>query len=251
MAIPSTGAVSLQDVEDEFGGTGAISLSEYYRGNTYENNVSGNNTGVPQSGTIRLSNFRGSELQRYITYYIVGSGGGGGYGVGDGGGSGSAADGGNSTLTYGSTTITANGGDGGGNGNVSRLSGDQAGHNANISDGYYKDFGSSGGVTGNNSSASAGSGFVAGGSGGGGDAPSDYDRSGNAGEGGDAGIQQTGTVYLSVGASISYTLGSGGAGSTGPTNGAAGRDGAVVIIQNGSEVVYTGGSGNSGSYTVT
>ena len=42
-----------------------------------------------------------------------------------------------------------------------------------------------------------------------------------------------------MGASISYTLGSGGAGSTGGFQGAVGRDGAVVIIQNGTEVVHT------------
>jgi len=66
MAIPATGSVSLQNIEDEFGGTGEISLSEYYRGNTYESAVSGNNTAVPQSGSIKFSQFRGSELKRYI-----------------------------------------------------------------------------------------------------------------------------------------------------------------------------------------
>ena len=247
MAISATGSVSLQDVEDEFGGSGTISLSEYYRSNTY-GTVSGNNTTVPQSGQIKLSQFRGTEKKAYITYYLCGAGGGGGYGVGDGGGSGSASDGGNSTITLNGTTYTANGGDGGLNGRTDRLSGEQAGHNANISDGYYKDFGSSGGSTGNNTSASAGSGYVAGGSGGGGDAPSFYDRSGAAGEGGDAGEQITGTVYASIGSSISYSLGSGGAGSqSGSTYGANGRGGAVVIIKDGTEVVYTG---TSGSHTV-
>ena len=243
MAISSTGSVSLQDVEDEFGGTGTISLSEYYRSNTY-GTVSGNNTGVPQSGQIKLSHFRGTEKKRYVTYYLCGAGGGGGYGVDDGGGSGSAADGGNSTITLNGTTYTANGGDGGGNGAVSRLSGDQAGHNANISDGYFKDFGSSGGVTGNKSNASAGSGYVAGGSGGGGDSPDEYDRSGNAGEGGDAGQQITGTEYVSIDATLSYSLGSAGAGSYTGYQGAAGRGGAVVIIKDGTEVVYTGTSGS-------
>lgn len=248
MAISATGAVSLQDVEDEFGGTGAISLSEYYRGNNYENAVSGNNTGVPQSGPISLGNFRGTVLARYMEFILLGGGGGGGYGLDDGGGSGSAADGGSSSLTINSSTFTANGGDGGGNGSVSRLSGDQAGHNANISDGYSRDFGSSAGVTGNNSSASPGTGFAAGGSGGGGDNGDEYDSSGNAGEGGDAGAETTGAAYVVVGQSISYTLGSGGAGTAaGSTYGADGRPGYVVLISNGSDVVTTG---TSGSYTV-
>jgi hypothetical protein len=244
MAISATGAVSLQDVEDEFGGTGTISLSEYYRSNTY-GTVSGNNTTVPQSGQIKLGQFRGTEKKRYVTYYLCGAGGGGGYGMNDRSGSGSASDGGDSTITLNGTTYTANGGDGGGNGAVDRLSGQQAGHNANISDGYFKDFGSSSGVTGNNSNASAGTGFVAGGSGGGGDAPSDYDRSGAAGEGGDAGEQITGTHYVSIGSSITYSLGSGGAAGVGGNYaGAAGRGGAVVIIKDGTEVVYTGTSGS-------
>lgn len=244
MAISATGSVSLQDIEDEFGGTGAISLSEYYRSNTY-GTVSGNNTNIPQSGQIKLSQFRGSVKKAYVTYYLCGAGGGGGYGLDNGGGSGSAADGGDSTLTAEGVTYTANGGDGGGNGAVSRLSGDQAGHNANIADGYFKDFGSSAGVTANNASASPGTGFVAGGSGGGGDAPDQYDSSGNAGEGGDAGEQITGNIYVTVGNSITYTLGTGGAGTAaGNTYGAAGRGGAVVLIKDGSEVVYTGTSGS-------
>lgn len=247
MAISATGAVSLQDVEDEFGGTGSISLSEYYRGNNYENAVSGNNTSVPQSGPISLANFRGTVLARYIEFILLGAGGGGGYGVGDGAGSGKAADGGGSSLTINSSTYTASGGTGGGNGAVSRLSGDQAGHNANIADGYSRDFGSSGGSTGNSANASAGTGFAAGGSGGGGDSPDEYDSSGNAGEGGEAGAETTGAQYVNVSSSISYTLGTGGPGRTEGTDGAAGRPGYVVLISNGSDVVTTS---TSGSYTV-
>jgi hypothetical protein len=248
MPIPSSGSVSLQDLEDEFGGAGTISMSEYYRSNTYEDKVTGNNTGVPQSGQIKLSQFRGTENKRYIQYYLCGAGGGGGYGMDDRSGSGSAGDGGDSTITINGTTYTANGGSGGANGSIDRGSSARAGHDAEISDGYFKNFGTSGGLTGNNASASAGSGYVAGGSGGGGDAPSDYDRSGAAGEGGDAGEQIQGTVYVSIGSTISYTLGNGGAKGIGPTYGANGRDGAIVIIKDGVEVVDTGGDG-SGSHT--
>ena len=85
MAISATGSVSLQDVEDEYGGTGGISLSEYYRSNTY-GTVSGNNTNIPQESLAihQVKQFRGSEQRAYIQYYIVGAGGGGGYGVADG-----------------------------------------------------------------------------------------------------------------------------------------------------------------------
>jgi hypothetical protein len=57
MAIQSSGAITLQDIEDEFGGTGSISLSEYYRDGAY---VTSNNTSVPTSGSVSLSNFYGA-----------------------------------------------------------------------------------------------------------------------------------------------------------------------------------------------
>jgi hypothetical protein len=60
MAIQSSGVITLQDIEDEFGGTGSISLSEYYRNGSY---VTSNNTSVPTSGSISLSNFYGATNQ--------------------------------------------------------------------------------------------------------------------------------------------------------------------------------------------
>lgn len=51
MALPTSGPLSLQDIEDEFGGTGSISISEYY----------GAATGVPASGTISISDFYGTS----------------------------------------------------------------------------------------------------------------------------------------------------------------------------------------------
>lgn len=51
-----TGTISLQDVQDEFGGAVPISINEYYRGAL----VSENNTGVPDSGTISMSQLRGA-----------------------------------------------------------------------------------------------------------------------------------------------------------------------------------------------
>lgn len=65
MALQSSGAISLQDIEDEFGGTGSISLSEYYRNGTY---VTSNNTSVPTSGTIDMADFYGTVKQFTYTF---------------------------------------------------------------------------------------------------------------------------------------------------------------------------------------
>jgi len=60
MAIQSSGAISLANVQSEFGGSNPISLSEYYRNGSY---VTSNNTSVPTSGTIDLGDFYGSVNQ--------------------------------------------------------------------------------------------------------------------------------------------------------------------------------------------
>lgn len=249
MALQTSGAITFQDLQDEFGGSHPISFSEYYL-NANTGYVTPNNTSVPNTGSaIRLNDFYGREKAALMRYYLVAGGGGGGYGMDDRSGSGSASTGGNSTITIAGTTYTASGGTGGLNGRVDRGSSERAGHNANKSDGYYKDFGSSGGLTGNNSNASAGSGYAAGGSGGGGDASGLFDRSGQAGEGGNAGQQITGEFYGTNGQTISYSLGSGGnKGSGGNYAGANGRPGAIVLIQDGTEVLYTG---SGSSYTIS
>ena len=51
MALQSSGAISLANIQTEFGGSNPISLSEYY----------GVASGVPSSGTISLSNFYGTS----------------------------------------------------------------------------------------------------------------------------------------------------------------------------------------------
>jgi hypothetical protein len=50
MPLPSSGAISLSDVQAEFGGTNPISISEYYGKDT-----------VPASGTISLNDFYGTS----------------------------------------------------------------------------------------------------------------------------------------------------------------------------------------------
>lgn len=55
MAIPSTGAVSLSDIQTEFGGSNPISISEYY-------SAAG---GVPASGEISISDFYGTSAKTH------------------------------------------------------------------------------------------------------------------------------------------------------------------------------------------
>lgn len=58
MPLPNSGAITLTDLQAEFGGSSPISLSEYYRGGGL---TTENNTGVPTSGAISLSDFYGAE----------------------------------------------------------------------------------------------------------------------------------------------------------------------------------------------
>ena len=60
MALPSSGTITLAQIAAEFGGSAPHSLSEYYRGGAY---TTSNNTNVPTSGAISLSNFHGAQNQ--------------------------------------------------------------------------------------------------------------------------------------------------------------------------------------------
>ena len=64
MALQSSGLIRLSQIQTEFGGSNPISLSEYYRGGAY---VTANNTSVPTSSTITLSNFYGATKQFTFT----------------------------------------------------------------------------------------------------------------------------------------------------------------------------------------
>lgn len=57
MTVQATGAISLANIQTEFGGSNPIGLSEYYRGGSY---VPSNVTAVPTSGAISLSQFYGT-----------------------------------------------------------------------------------------------------------------------------------------------------------------------------------------------
>ena len=54
MACPSSGQIEISDIVDEFGGSAPHALTEYYRNG---GSVPGNNTNVPTSGQISLTQF--------------------------------------------------------------------------------------------------------------------------------------------------------------------------------------------------
>lgn len=59
-----TGAITLADVQTEFGGTNPIGLGEYYAGGLY---VPAATPGVPSSGAISMDNLRGKSSVAYGT----------------------------------------------------------------------------------------------------------------------------------------------------------------------------------------
>ena len=263
MTIPSTGSFSFQTLENEFGGTGFISLSEYYRNGPY---TTANNTNVPTSGLINMGSFRGATKGVYMTYEIIGAGGGGGSGWTT---ANNGTDGQASTLTYtpaggSSTTITSPGGRGG-------RGGIQTGWGAG-SNSYYGS-GGAGGANSDSSNQTAGypapsTSYGAGGGGGGANPFSAR----NGGEGGFAGgtngtaynvyawnsstyltryvgMPSTGTVLVTPGQTVSIYIGVAGT-NINPdpgTDGRAGANGYCKLTVNGTDYIYTA----TGTHTFT
>jgi len=58
MALQSSGAISLANIQTEFGGSNPISMSEYYQAGTY---VSEHSSSVPVSGAIDMADFYSTE----------------------------------------------------------------------------------------------------------------------------------------------------------------------------------------------
>ena len=84
MAIQTSGAITLSDIQTEFGGSNPVSLSEYYAGGSYvPSGTSGTNGAVPTSGEIAVSDFYGTQSGITITV-TEGSGSFGAYHVGYG-----------------------------------------------------------------------------------------------------------------------------------------------------------------------
>lgn len=59
MALQSSGAISIDDIVAEFGGSAPDGLTEYYRGGAYVPDITANN-GIPTSGAIALEDFYGA-----------------------------------------------------------------------------------------------------------------------------------------------------------------------------------------------
>lgn len=80
MALPVSGAVSLTQIQTEFGGANPIGISEYYAGGAYvPAGTSGTNGAVPSSGAISINSFYGTSNVLIVEYVVVGGGGAGGY----------------------------------------------------------------------------------------------------------------------------------------------------------------------------
>lgn len=61
MTLPTSGPLSLSDIQTEFGGSNPISLSEYYAGGAYvPSGTTGTYGAVPTSGAISIQNFYGT-----------------------------------------------------------------------------------------------------------------------------------------------------------------------------------------------
>lgn len=60
MALPTSGAIKLSEIQSEFGGTNPVSLSEYYSGGSF---VPASTSGVPASGEISVGDFYGASNQ--------------------------------------------------------------------------------------------------------------------------------------------------------------------------------------------
>lgn len=67
MTLQSSGAISLANIQTEFGGSNPISISEYYAGGGYVPSGTGS---IPTSGTISFSTFYGTTAQLPTGYWI-------------------------------------------------------------------------------------------------------------------------------------------------------------------------------------
>ena len=60
MTLPSSGTITIAQIQAEFGGSSPASLSEYYRNGAYVPDTSSNSS-IPTSGTITMANFYGGS----------------------------------------------------------------------------------------------------------------------------------------------------------------------------------------------
>ena len=60
MTLPSSGPITMANIQSEFGGVNPISLTEYYRGGSYVA-ASAPTVGIPASGAIKMTDFYGKS----------------------------------------------------------------------------------------------------------------------------------------------------------------------------------------------
>jgi len=74
MALPTSGPLTLADIQTEFGGSNPISLNEYYAGGAYvPAATSGTYGAVPSSGEIGIRNFYGTQASLDTQTVTVGT----------------------------------------------------------------------------------------------------------------------------------------------------------------------------------
>jgi hypothetical protein len=73
MALPSSGVLTLNDIQTEFGGTNPIGLSEYYRGGGLVPDTA-INAGIPTSGVISVTDFYGATNTIALNFTTHGTG---------------------------------------------------------------------------------------------------------------------------------------------------------------------------------
>lgn len=231
MSLPGSGALSLSQIQTEFGGSNPVSLTEYYAGGA---NVPSGTGDIPTSGAISVTEFYGTSDIITVAWSITGGGGGGGAGFvagglptncsgGNGGGAGGLATGTQGGFSKGDTiSFVIGGGGAGGTGNGG---GGSNGTGSSFTSGISR---SVSGGTGNSgpqgsSQSSSNSGVQLNGSGGSG--------ASSGGSGGSGGGGGGASVTVGYPATISTS------------NGAAGSGG-IVVLQGQSY-------GSSGNHTVT
>jgi uncharacterized delta-60 repeat protein len=71
MTLQTSGAISLSDIQTEFGGANPIGLNEYYAGGgLVPSGATGTNGAVPSSGKINFWNFYGTAAAAAATYWM-------------------------------------------------------------------------------------------------------------------------------------------------------------------------------------
>lgn len=251
MALPSSGAISLNQMHVEAAGSGAsgttVSLNDSdIRGLIGKGSATGMN----------FSEWYGSDSVESVSFDVIGGGGGGGSGMNNGpntGGQVDGGDGGNSsfTITHSGTTLLTRSSTGGTGGAASSL-----GHSTDNS-GEASAFGAGGANSGreNPGNPAPSTSYGAGGGGGGGRRQTNtfggvYNTDpGGAGGTASARNQGTSSVSIYTGSVLTIVVGAKGTGGVDPNGGTVGGNGAtgrVSISVLGNSYTYP----NPGTYTI-